>query len=444
MAVLIGLGATALFLEAQDDPAPTAWWRGDYATGTWGGLRDTLAERGVTLNLEYTADGFANLTGGQKTGAAYLGLAQVGLDWQPARLIPGWKGAQFRVSAICPHHTRHLTLDLVGDVNGADNLEAPDGARLYEVWYRQTWGRGRFTFQAGNLLADEDFAYTDLGGVFINAGFGWSQFVAANTGTVVPAYSFAAPGARFEVQPTRRTFFQAGIYDGDALDSRVRDPGKNRSGTRLSLSSHQGLFALAEVGLRLNQLEGDTGPPGAYKVGAFYHSATFDDLFYDGQGGSFIVSGLAPRKHSGNYLVYLAAEQTVWREPGDAGGGQGLGLFMRLGAGPANRNPFNLVIDAGIVYQGLLPGRNEDQFGLGVIYTRASNQLRRQQRDDRDGNGSDIPFLADHETAFEMTYRVKLNAWWHIQPDLQWIIHPGASAARGDAWVFGIRSSLAF
>ena len=121
-------------------------------------------------------------------------MFQFGLDWDPEPLIPGWNGALFRASGIYPYQTRSVTLDLVGDLNGVDNIEAPIGARLYEVFYQQSLWDERFAFQLGNLLADENFAFNDGASTLINGGFGWSQFIAANTGTLVPAYPFAAPG----------------------------------------------------------------------------------------------------------------------------------------------------------------------------------------------------------------------------------------------------------
>jgi len=435
---------TPALAVGQAESADPGWWRGDHASGDWCGLRDEMEAAGFALSVEYTGDAMANVSGGLQTGAAYLQLFQFGLNWNPEALIPGWKGATFRASGIYPYQTRSVTLDLVGDLNGVDNIEAPNGPRLYEVWYQQGLWDDAFTFQVGNLLVDESFAFNELASVFINGGFGWSQFVAANTGAVVPAYPFAAPGVRLEYRPSARTYIQAGVYDGDALDNVLGDPAGNPNGIQFQLNGDQGVFAIAELGWQLNQQEGDTGLPGTYKVGGFYHSATFGDLYYDENGNSFVVSGLDPKSYSGDFMLYAAAEQIVWREAHEEEMSQGLGLFFRLGAGPADRNPINLVIDGGLYYQGLIPGRDNDAFGLGIIYAGISDELRRQEEDDRQFNGANIPALSDYEIVVELTYQAVLNNWWYLQPDLQWIGHPGGSSATPDAWVIGVRTGISF
>ena len=363
--LLAATSAAALKGEEPGAGSIPGWWGGDYATGTWGAVRDTTEEKGLDIIVEYTADAWANVSGGLQTGGAYLGLVQFRVDWDPQPLISGWKGALFRASGIYPYQTRSVTQDLVGDLNGIDNIEAPHGARLCEVWYQQASWYGRFSFQLGNLLVDENFAYNELATVLINSGFGWSQFMAANTGTIVPAYPSAGPGFRLEWQPSGGTYLQVGAYDGDALDNAGGDTVNNPDGTCFHLNRDQGVFAIAEFGYRLNQLDGDPGFPGTYKFGGFYHSATFDDLYYDDRGNSWIVSGQEPKTYSGNFMLYATAEQMFWGESKSAASDQGLGLFFRVGAGPDGHNPVNLVVDGGLQYLGLVPGRDEDTLGLG-------------------------------------------------------------------------------
>jgi porin len=63
--------------------------------------------------------------------------------------------------------------------------------------------------------------------------------------------------------------------------------------------------------------------------------------------------------------------------------------------------------------------------------------------------------IRDYEAAVELTYQYKLADDWMIQPDLQYIIHPGGhappatsgtpvSAPIPDAFVVGLRTFVKF
>ena len=44
----------------------------------------------------------------------------------------------------------------------------------------------------------------------------------------------------------------------------------------------------------------------------------------------------------------------------------------------------------------------------------------------------------------EITYQVNAAPWLQVQPDLQYIIHPGGSPRYGDALVIGARTVITF
>jgi porin len=62
--------------------------------------------------------------------------------------------------------------------------------------------------------------------------------------------------------------------------------------------------------------------------------------------------------------------------------------------------------------------------------------------------------IRDHEAAIELTYRWELAENWFVQPDLQYIFHPGANIANPanpasgapipNALVLGLRTALQF
>ena len=222
------------------------------------------------------------------------------------------------------------------------------------------------------------------------------------------------------------------------------------SGTRFSLSQTEGALSYFEIGYRLNQQKDDSGLGGSYKLGAWFHTGDFDDV-YDGLTAA-VFPGSPVRLHEYNYGLYLLAEQQLYRERGkDDPAQQGLVSFFRVAGAPADRNLAQFGVDGGLVYKGLIPKRNWDTLGLGLSYLQISDDIRNAQRDVNAtvvGLGGSPPFtkLADYEGVIEVSYKAQMTAWWTIQPSLQRVFHPGGgvSADIPDAWVFIIQTTLRF
>jgi porin len=402
---------------ASRDPLAETGRESDHMTGDWGGLRTRLVERGWHFQFGYIAEPMANVSGGLRRGGAYNGLGKLALDLDLEAATGFWKGGEFFVSSIWLHGDS-LTGKRVGDVTALSNIDAFDSLRLYELWLQQTFLGERVSVRFGNLLADEEFTYTEYGGLFLNSAFGWPHFISANTVNTGPAFFVTAPGVRLRVDPCEHFYLQAGIYDGDSFDDPAGgDPRKNANGTRVHFSGDQGVFALYEAGLKLNQSEGATGLPGTYKIGAWTHSSV-------------------PATGQSLHGLYFAGEQLVWREQPDTD--EGLGLFFRIGGSPSHQSAFNLAIDGGVHYQGLLPTREDDVFGIGVAYARVSDSVRAAAL-----AAGTFP-LPDQEIVIESNYQLQLKPWWTVQPNVQWILHPGGSDAISDALVVGLRTSLTF
>lgn len=76
----------------------------------------------------------------------------------------------------------------------------------------------------------------------------------------------------------------------------------------------------------------------------------------------------------GNHSLYAVADQTLWRP--DAESDRGIGVFARVAGVPAGRNTLDLAFDAGVTWQGMIPGRDEDVLGLAVSVARVSDAAR--------------------------------------------------------------------
>lgn len=402
-----------------------AGFESDGLTGEGGGVRRQWVERGFHFTAGYTGEALAVVHGGRQGGTSYNGVLQVALELDLGRITrAGWTGATFHSSALWLsgdglHHR-------VGDALGLSNIEGYDGVRLYELWLEQRAFADRVSLRVGQQVVDGEFGTSAYSGLFHHSDFGWPVFIAANTHNNGPAYPVGVLGALLKLEPGPAGYAQFAVFDGDSFDNPAGDPAVNAHGTHFRLSGAQGALAVAEAGWRWQPEAAAGGHPGTLKLGAWHHTASFAD-----HQPSF--------SHAGNHGLYVVAEQLIWRESTAAAGNpQGLGAFVRGGFSPGDRSRFGWVVDAGLNYRGLLPGRDDDTVGLGLIHARASDELRRAQQ------AAGLAPQEDHETVIELAYRAQLRPWWSLEPNLQIVLHPGASTATPDALVLGLRTSLTF
>ena len=203
-------------------------------------------------------------------------------------------------------------------------------------------------------------------------------------------------------------------------------------------------LVIGEAGFSTATDEEDSRYPGVYKLGGWLHTGWFEDQYYDDVGLSLAdpFSSQNPRRLKNDWGLYGVAEQKIWR-PSGAVEERGLSVFARVGGVPSDRNLVSLGVDGGLHYVGPLPGRPHDVTGLALSYTRIGARTRAIVGAE---NLYSIPAapLPDYETVAEVTCRIEIRPWWYLQPDLQYIMHPGGSRAIPDALVIGLRSTLSF
>jgi porin len=143
----------------------------------------------------------------------------------------------------------------------------------------------------------------------------------------------------------------------------------------------------------------------------------------------------AKRRH-GNYGFYLHADQMLYRESGTAD--EGFTPFFVVTWQPDDVNEMPFFIDAGLTYKGLIPGRGDDIAGIGYAYGKWSRQLGKYETD---SGGT----RQKYEMVVEATYKIAVNKWLYLQPDLQYIINPhGGDKDIDDALVVGARVGVTF
>jgi len=408
----------------------TPIWDQSSLLGNCGGLRDQLSAKGIDFSATYDAEVMGNPYGGNfGRGAVYNGLFSPELDINFDKLTDAWKGASFRASGFWMHG-ESLTQKYVGDFSVVSNLDAFDTVRLDELWLQQSFLDDRVSLKVGQLTADSEFFATSNGALFINSTFGAFPFIGQNFQPYsAPIYPVATPGARLRLQPVPEFYFQAAAFTGDAGTQQ-----QNSNGTLFNFDPKAGALMFYEIGYLLNQGRNDQGLPGTYKVGGWLHTGEFDTW----RSQADAALGTGSLKSSGtNYGVYGVVDQAVCKYDVSPGQSATINLFLRAGAAPSNTTLVDFDIDGGVNITGLIPGRKDDLFGLGLARTAVSHDYSAFSV----AQGG--PAFA-YEAVLETTYSANINRWWVVQPDLQYIFAAGATTKSPDALVVGLRTTISF
>lgn len=384
---------------------------------------------GAKTEFEYDGDFLRNLSGGLQQGNAYNGYLKLGEtmvfgNWED----PGDENNPKRefvihASLIYPHG-EGLSRDYVGDLNGVSNYYANTGLRLFSLWAEKNFFTSRLSLRVGIWALDKGsgFWQSDGAGHFLNGSFG--TFPVVSNGLVAAVYPVSAPCIRLEWQPVEAQplTLRTAVFSGD-----VGTPADNRHNTQWNLRASDGVSVFAEAEYKAKSADGS--PMGTYKAGGFYDSKWFDDL-----------SGGQPLH--GNCGLYAIADQNVRSIISSAP--QELAVFAKFAMAPHDRNFVTFDTEAGISYTGLIAkaeGR-EDVLALGMSHTMVSESAR-------DGAGN--PFPTHYETVLELTYQSHIPILERkdglsvlVQPDLQYIINPGAVNGTPNALVGGVRFTARF
>jgi porin len=441
--------------DSETDQGPlTKWLECDRMLDNCGGPRAWLEDHGVEFFGGYTAEVWGNTTGGLKRGTVYTGLLDFGTNLDFDKML-GWKGASFSTTWLWLSG-RDASEDLVGNFLTVSNIAGFNTIRMLEMWFQQEFwqregGPAGLSLRLGQLTADSEFFISDYGATFINGTFGWPAATYMNIPDGGTGYPMGAPGVRLAVSPVEWFTFQSAVFQGDVFPQNV-----NNVGFRWRLNRPLGYFWMNEAQVHWNQSDDATGLPGQFKVGAWFDSASNIPLA-NGTGNTWGDSG-----------YYAIVDQMLFREPvaeaapvtsKDAKcvkpctdgkscksfkepvalekSNQGLGWFGRISFTPQNRNTVGFYFDTGLVYTGLIPGRDDDAVGVSLGYADLTSGVAQGMFDEGARN-------VGYEAVIEATYDAQITKWLHVQPDIQYIIRPGGSGDLGNAFVLGGRISVTF
>ncbi len=372
------------------------------------GLRDTY---GIYLHGNYIGDPYGDAGGGVRRGAAYAGRLDLQLDVDAGKMahLPG---TTLHANAY-QIHGRDLTND-IGNLLSSNDIAALPTTRLYELWIEQKFGDS-LSVRVGQIGIDVEFLTSDYGASFIDATFGWPGLPSLDLPQGGPAYPLATPAVRVKFNPVSSVTVLAAVFDGEPAGPGQGNPqARDQSGLNFRLSDPPLVFVEAQDRYKVGA--GEDSLPGTVKVGGFVHF----DHFADQRFGSVI-------QHAPDFGVYGIVDQQVYRAAGDEPE-KGVGVFARIIAAPADRNLVDLYADAGFTASGLVPGRDDDLFGLAATVARISPDARAADRAANAATGIAAP-VRDFEAVVEATYQFRVIPGFTLQPTFQYVVHPGGHVA---------------
>jgi porin len=416
---------------------------------TLGLLPNPFEKKGIKFAATYIGEALGNPSGGLKQSAIYEGRLNLALDVDLEKLA-GFKQLTFHANIFQIHGGGLSRGDLL-NLMVVSGIEALPSTRLYEIWFEQKWGT-KLALRAGQLAADTEFMTAKYTDVFTNASLGWPAIAAINLPSGGPSPPLATLGTRLRADVSDNLTLVGAVFDGNAAGPGPDDPQlRDRYGVNFRVNDPP--LVLGEAQFLWNGKKGDPGLDGKFKIGGWRHFGDFSDQRFTAQGISLAnpSSGGIPATLSGDFGIYSVFEQKIYRVGKDDD--RGIGIFARVSSSPSDRNLISLYADGGVELIGLNDGRPHDKFGVAAGYARVSSRARALDGDYQQLFGPNWP-VRSFESLITTVYQYEVRAGFTLQPNFQYIVHPGGGATGfnspfpgkvlKDAAVFGLRTVLKF
>ncbi len=444
--------------ESRSSTPLADWWNGKYMTGNWFGVRDMLADKGLTFSGKYYGAYFGVVDSERGARGFWDEGIEFGAEQNYGKLLnvdalKGVKGfAQFR----------YRDSQLAADPNQfveANPLFSPtnwySGTQFRVLQFGLEIGTGDLlpvkdmvVLRGGWLRPQSEFIDQPLSKLFLNNAVNSAKGVGGN----IPfSSSFSTWGGTMKVKPGEWYYLKGGLFMSYPQATASGNHGLAYQGYGPD-TSRNGLMTMVETGV--TPAFGPSRLPGKYAIGGYYYGSSRNS--FNGTKGY------------GQYGMYFQADQMLFREPspepaplakGPSDGksvasgkdfktpvsaektklsNQGLSMFNLVCLAPEYNNPFPFYFQSGLVYTGLIPHRDADLTIFSVAYGSYSAQnIESLQNAGKTNQPNYTIFL-------EGGYRIQVNEWAFLQPFVQYEIRPAGTGAIRNATILGFYTGLIF
>ena len=385
--------------EAIPDQPPPDWSHGHHLTGEWGGARTWLQDHGITFDVVYAAEVFANAaqqTPGQN--ATFTGHLDVAVTIETEDLGL-WPGGKFYVVGQT-NHGQGIN-ELVGSTSEISNIEAQPYVQLGEFFFEQSLFKELITVRLGKQDANREFGTPRFGGNFINNNFGMLP------STPFPSYPTNGLGAALIVKPIEWLAFRAMLIEGK--------PAVGSFGFDTAFQPNAGHFFIASAAAT-HVLGASKRNGGTTSVGFFRQQGQLPEL----------ADVPEPRVFDHGIGFFFQNDERIYLHPEDKDDVRGLTVISRVGWSQPDRTLMSFFVGTSVAWHGL-GIRQDDTVGIGFGYFTVQ-----QQRNGTPGPGS--------EFYVEAFYKWRLTHFLSLQPDVQYYRTPGGDGQ--DALLVGIRLKI--
>jgi porin len=370
-----------------------------------GGTRQSLYEHGIAIDADIVQVGQGVVSGGKEKTIKYTGTSDYYLFLDTGRL-GAWPGGLFGVhgrskfgrsangqaGSISPVNFNYGFMDFA-----ESNATFLTEYYLWQVLLKQLiFVGGRMEWTA---LADLNAFANDDKTQFLNVSL-------RNTALLGSFVSTSTHGVGLVILANKHVSIIPVV-----LDSTDKAP---VWGTVDGLFDEVTTGAEVDINWKLRGLPGNARPAFVYDTKSF---TALDNPFLVPS----IIKGIDIPKKTGNWFLNLNFDQYIYM-PEKASAGpktaafektpEGIGIFFRFGYTPEDRNPWNVFLSGGVGGRGVIPGRQNDRYGIGFYALLASDDLKDQPI---------LGGLLDTEWGMEVFYNVAIFPWLQVTPDLQYI-----------------------
>jgi porin len=394
-------------LPAADSPLP---WEGSLFADS--AKRRSLADSGFTIWGWNQFHVPAVVSGGIDTDIEPLNRTYAAANFDLEKM-DWWEGGQFRVSSFA--YAGDNVGDHVGSPYNPSTLYQEPDVKLFQLYYGQWFADKQAHVKIGRIGAnsDGDFAANSISNIFDSVGYNGAPGNMYMNNRAFGTSGIAQWGTRLRVEPQNRDYTVAfGVYNTSETFAELSDPDEH--GMNFGFDPGEAIMVAGELVYNLNKDPGDTGLPGRYRVGVLYDTGELDRLDAPG------------RTKSGNFGLYLLADQMIYRERGDTK--QGLWSFLQFSMNPDQAiNPFPYFASWGLVYVGLFPDRDKDVTAFGNYYNVISENVS-----------------GDLEVQFNLLHLFNVTSSLQIGPEIQYIHRPGGTGDIDDALILNLQTFVSF
>jgi porin len=345
---------------------------------------------GVTVALRETVDAYA-VPAGTAPGTALLNKLQLSATLRGERVgLPGW---QFHAQII--RLAGQSLSSRMGDVQTADNIEAPHALRLFEAYFAKTIGTNnrQIALRLGLMDLNSQFDSIDPAAVMINSSHGIGPDLShsgLNGPSIFPVSAIGASGTWVK---SKQLTFRLGLFDGVA-----GSPSRPGAFFAERLKPSDGLLVIGQM---------DWLPNKDSRVETGLWSYTAAQLGPDDRRA----------RARGAYVSYEGPVKFI----------PDTQFWVRFGLANPRAQDVAAYFGGGVVRRGLIRGRKDDRLGIAVAHAMLGSEAVRALG------------VYRGETSIEATYQAKLSSRFLMQPDVEFIHHPAGVARAPDSVGIGLR-----